>query len=324
MDVSIIIINYKTPKLVIDCVKSIYQKTKGISFEVIIVDNYSGDNSVEIMRNELKEKVKIIESSDNIGFGRANNLGAQYAQGEYLFLLNSDTILVNNAIKILLDFIKSNKQIGVVGGNLYTVEKREAPSYCSEFEGIEEVKQASHWKKIIGERIKKSVSGRMGIRNHVDYSKNFNYTKDPIKVAYIFGADMMLSKKVFDEFKGFDPDFFMYSEEAELSWRITSAGYQIWNIPEAKIIHIDGASTKQDSEFSGRLYKLRMKGKMIYFHKRFGEKGSEELYYYKKLMLVRNIKLASLLKRKKLLEVTEEQLMQLDEVYKEFLELRLS
>lgn len=116
MDVSIIIVNYKTPELVVECIRSIREKTTGISYEIIIVDNDSKDNSLEIFSTELEEDIKVVVANENLGFGKANNLGAQHATGKYLFLLNSDTLLINNAIQILYQYIEKNNHIGVVGG----------------------------------------------------------------------------------------------------------------------------------------------------------------------------------------------------------------
>ena len=114
--VSIIIINYNTKLLTLDCLKSIYQHTKDIDFEVIVVDNASSDGSAEAIRESFPI-VKVIEPNENLGFGRANNLGAKYAKGEYLFLLNSDTLLIENSIKKLYDFYIENEEklhIGVL------------------------------------------------------------------------------------------------------------------------------------------------------------------------------------------------------------------
>ena len=100
-----------------DCIRSIYKYTKDIDFEVIVVDNASSDNSVEAIRESFPI-VNVIEPKENLGFGRANNLGAKYAQGEYLFLLNSDTLLIENSIKKLYDFYTENQEklhIGVLG-----------------------------------------------------------------------------------------------------------------------------------------------------------------------------------------------------------------
>ena len=101
MDVSIIIVNYNTKELTAACINSIFQYTEGVEFEVILVDNASTDGSREFFRKDTR--IILIESEINLGFGRANNLGYEYSHGKYVFLLNSDTYLLNNAVKIFYD-----------------------------------------------------------------------------------------------------------------------------------------------------------------------------------------------------------------------------
>ena len=322
MDVSIIIVNYKTPDLVIDCVNSIEKLTQGISYEIIVVDNASGDNSTEILKQKFNHRIKLIESDTNLGFGKANNLGVGFAQGEYVFLLNSDTVLVNNAIKILYDYISQNKEIGVVGGNLYSVDMKENSSFSLVFDDIETLKHKSRWVNIIKEiafRVYRQKFYNEEQKRNFAYKNTFNHTDSPLEVAYIFGTDMMLSKALYNEMHGFDPDFFMYAEEEELSWRIHKAGYKSVNVPQAKIIHLDGGTFKRDDSFNARQYGMRMTGAMIYYKKRFGIKGVEEFYKYKMLHLKRQNKLAKMLKRRMMIESSQNQMNGIKEQYKTFI-----
>ena len=121
MNVSIIIVNYNTSNLLKDCLCSIIEKTQFIEYEIIVVDNNSGDDSVAMVEQQFTN-VKLIKNNINLGFGKANNIGYTYAKGKYLFLLNTDTLLINNAIKILFDFMEDPKHssVGSCGGNLYT------------------------------------------------------------------------------------------------------------------------------------------------------------------------------------------------------------
>ena len=110
-------------------------------------------------------------------------------------------------------------------------------------------------------------------------------------MAYIFGADMMMPRKLFENLGGFDPDFFMYAEEQELSWRITAQGYDVVSIPQAQIIHLEGATVKKQDEFSERQFRMRMNGTLTYFKKRFGLNGAKEFYKirskrYRRLMQI--------------------------------------
>lgn len=284
IDISVIIVNYNSANLVSDCIDSVFEKTSGISYEIIVVDNASSDGSVDTLEKKYKDKIKTIASDENLGFGRANNLGNGQARGKFVFLLNPDTLLINNAIKILYDYMESDPGCGVAGGNLYLPDMTPAPSYCTEFDSLELEKKRSTYKSIISDKLKR---GKKEV--------SFNQTDAPIKVAYIFGADMMMKKSVFDDVGGFDPDFFMYAEEEELTYRITQKGYSAICVPQAKIIHLEGATQKKSDEFSPRNFKTRMTGTMTYFYKRYGTEGVREFYRlrskrYKKYVTIAKLK----------------------------------
>lgn len=305
-DVSIIIINYKTPQLVIDCVNSIIEKTKDIDYEIIVVDNDSQDNSKEIIEKEVGNQIVFIESHENLGFGKGNNLGFKYAQGKYLFFLNSDTILINNAIKILYDYITSHKNIGIVGGNLYTVDLQPSPSFSMNFDNIEDYKDNSKWLTILKNKL---------FRHKKKKNIVFNETDKPLKVGYVFGTDMMMKKSLFDSIGGFDSDFFMYAEEEDLSYRIVELGKEIWSIPDAKIIHLDGGSSISNNEFNPKHFKMRLHGGFIYFKKRLGYDGIEKYYKYRKRLFVRDRLIAKLLHRTNTVKIRDEHIKCIEEVY---------
>lgn len=115
MDVSVILVNYNTLHLTKDCIDSIFEKTQGISFEIILVDNDSQDGSQKYFSED--KRIVFLESGGNIGFGRANNLGLKKATGKYIFFLNTDTLLVNNAIKCFFDYCEghSHDMLGGIG-----------------------------------------------------------------------------------------------------------------------------------------------------------------------------------------------------------------
>lgn len=108
MDVSIIIVNYKTACLLANAVESIFDKTTGVDFEVIVVDNASGDDCGSLLARKFKGRVTYVGLNENIGFGRANNEGARLAKGRNLFFLNPDTILLNNAVKLLSNYLDAH------------------------------------------------------------------------------------------------------------------------------------------------------------------------------------------------------------------------
>jgi GT2 family glycosyltransferase len=248
IDASIIIVNYKTHDLVLDCIHSIIDKTIGIIFEIIVVDNDSNDRSGELIKSKFPEVI-FIQSGSNLGFGKANNLGIEISRGRNILFLNSDTLLVNNAVKILSSYLDSNEDVGVCGGNLYDLNHNHIHSFTRRFPGIYmELDAIFNFK--ISKLLKKETT-------------SFNLSLTPIKVSYICGADMMVRKDILDKVGFFDPDFFLYFEETELSYRITKAGYNLHNVPFAKIIHLEGASQ------STSLSKLKFynKSRKIYYKK---------------------------------------------------------
>ena len=290
MDVSIIIVNYRTADLVIDCINSVFEKTNSVTYEVIVVDNASGDDSVYKLQSVFGETIKVIPSPDNLGFGKGNNLGAEFASGKYLFLLNPDTYLLNNAIKVLSDYLDANPKVGATGGNLFFPDESPAPSFCREFDIPQREATQARWNKILGNRLKT----KLGSREKRSFFDEFNYSADSFRVAYVFGADMMIRHDLFRELKGFDPVFFMYAEEEELSWRINKAGYEIVSVPEARIVHLEGAATQADGRFNERQFRMRMNGKLIYYRKCFGPEGMETFYSARKRLYKRLMTLAKL------------------------------
>lgn len=249
MDVSIIIVNYKTTHLIKDCIKSILSKTIDISYEIIVVDNNSNDDFQQILTENFGNKVICLPLNENLGFGKANNAAIPLTKGRNILFLNPDTILINNAIKILSDFLDQNPDCGVCGANIYNINKQPAYSHSLLFPSI-------------------FYELDMVIKNNLSrmvYGKNiyFNFTQTPIDVKHITGADMMVKRSVLSQISGFSPDFFMYFEDTELNYRIYNLGYRIMNVPTAKIIHLEGKSFN----FSERRERTYFTGRKIFFQK---------------------------------------------------------
>ena len=223
MDVSIILVNYKTYWYLNDCIKSIKDKTQGLDYEIIVVDNASGDNSCAMIQKNHSDVI-LLPSATNLGFGGANNLGVSVAKGDYVFLLNTDTILLNNAVKILLDYMKSAPlEIAACCANLYHKDLSPNYSYSLRFP---------------------SLSYIFFYRFHVSINNEcFNETEQPKLISGIIGADMFVRKCVYEKLGGFDEHLFMYVEDTELSYRIKRAGLKAYNIPSAKMIHLQGVSS---------------------------------------------------------------------------------
>lgn len=263
MDVSIIIVNYNTLNMTKEAIDSIIEKTQEISYEIILVDNASTDGSIEFFENNYKDKIIFIKNKVNLGFGKANNRGIEKARGKYIFLLNSDTLLINNTIKILFDFMEKNLICAVCGGNLYDKNLKPCHSYGNKIPSLlTEIDQKFNFiKKIFYKLSNKRV--------------DFNYTNIPKEVGYITGADMFIRKSVLNEVGVFDEDFFMYCEESELTYRIVKNGYKIYSVPSAKIIHLESKSIK--IKF-GKV-KLGQESHYKYFYKTADLKTCKYAYY---------------------------------------------
>lgn len=225
MDVSVIIVNYNTSNLINDCLETVFEKTEGIEYEVIIVDNNT-ENLSEAIKYAEDSKVKLLQLPENIGFGRANNEGAKLATGRNLFFLNPDTLLINNAIKILSDFLDTHPKCGACGGNLYDIDLKPIHSFQHLLPGIKEIINLFLW--------------RLPVKFTYGSSDFFNYNEIPLKVGYITGADLMIRRALFTKIKGFDISFFMYFEETNLCYKLKKLGKSIYSVPEAMIIHLEG------------------------------------------------------------------------------------
>lgn len=244
MDVSIIIVNYNTCGLTKDCIDSIFDKSRDFSFEVILVDNASSDGSRGVFTND--SRIKYYYLDENIGFGKANNYGIDRAKGKYVFCLNSDTILCNNAIKCFFDFCENNNQsIGAVGGLLRDKQGNVIHSFAD----------FPEWTKILYGRLLSPIFKLFG-KKYTTLDDPMFITGDTFMVDYVTGADLFVRRDLLVRYGAFDPDFFMYFEETELQYRLTSHGYRSFIISTPQIIHLEGQSVKNKKRIKGLSNKL--------------------------------------------------------------------
>lgn len=254
--VSIIFVNYKTPKMTSDAINSVKEKTKNTTYEIIVVDNSCDkDEFNQLVCTINDNNIKIIDANNNLGFGKANNLGSQHALGEYLFFLNTDTLLINDAISILSKYLDEHTNVGVVGPNLYTKDLKPNHSFLSKEKNIS---NDSKNEKLL------TYLFRVLFKN----KKDFNYSLKAKIVFDVCGAALMIRKDVFSKLNGFDKDIFMYAEETLLNYRVKNElNYDIVNVPTAKIIHFDGGSF---NKLSNQRARFIVDGNFIYYTKAFG------------------------------------------------------
>lgn len=251
IDLSIVIVNYNTFELSCQCIRSIYKETSSINYEIILVDNKSTECSPKNFLAQFP-KIKLIESDINWGFGIANNMGMEQAKGRYILLLNSDTIIQDNALDrsvLFFDQIKDPK-IGVLGCQLVYEDGSHQPS---------------HFNKAIG-------AAQWAIRTNVIFSKlsSIASTPPPLfdhqksqEVGGVSGAFMLIKHSIYEETGGFDPDFFMYCEETEwIQNRMAPLGYKCFYYAETKVIHLVGGSDVFD-----KMYKQNVLSYYLYWYK---------------------------------------------------------
>lgn len=234
IDVSIIIVKYKCDEYLIKCVESIKKHTHDIEFEIIIIDN----------------------DKENIGLARAWNKGAKKAKGKYLLFLNPDTILLNNSIKILADFLDKNNNVGIVGPKLFNSEKKDRQlSFCRLPNFIYSLFAFSPLKSLF--------PNNFFWKKYIYFNENLS---NPLEVEVVSGAVMMIKKNVFEEVGGFDEKLFLYFEENDLSWRLKIIGFINYYIPQAEIIHFGGKSS--DINITNKYY---CDSRKYFFNKYFGK-----------------------------------------------------
>lgn len=253
--VSIIIVHYKNKKALFDCLSSIKKTKTKISYEVIIIDN----DEKKTIRVKLKKKfprVNYVESPENIGYGAGNNLGAKYAKGKYLFYLNPDTEVQEKTIDSLVLFLEKSKKTAIAAPNLIDKSGKIFEQLGSRtLTPIRGMVVLSFLNRLFSNN---PVSNRYFLR---DVNKDKEYETDAVP-----GSAFMIIKEVFDEVGQFDENFFLYFEESDLCKRVGEAGYKMFFIPQASVVHHVGKSTPKTK----KVKKIFNQSRFYYFRKHYG------------------------------------------------------
>jgi hypothetical protein len=225
MDLSIIIVNYKSADKTSACIESIKDSDlSGLSFEILVVDNCSSDGGVQTIR-EKHNDVLIIESNRNLGMGGGNNLGIRSARGRYILVLNPDTLIRKNAIRSLCDIMEKRQNVGIAGPKLFNPDGTLQYS-CLRFP------------KMYTPILRRTFLGIFGKR-HLDsfLMKDFDHAKTS-EVDWLIGSCLLIRKGLLDSLgQAFDERFFMYFEDTDLCRRAHEAGFLVIYHPEAEAIH---------------------------------------------------------------------------------------
>ena len=231
MDLSVVIVNYQTYELTKNAINSIFDYEYPFSLEVIVVDNASEDDSLLKLKKYFNDKVKFIASAENNGFAAGNNQALKIANGRYVLLLNSDTVVWENTLETIYNYMEQHTDVGAAGcrvllenGELDKACKRTFPNIKNSFFRLFHIPTASK-------------------------DKNYNLNDLPDDEIYeidcLTGAFMFIRKEALDEIGFLDETFFMYGEDIDLCFRIKQAGWKIIYYGKSKITHLKGSSSKK-------------------------------------------------------------------------------
>jgi GT2 family glycosyltransferase len=259
VDVSVIIVNWNTRDILYDCLKSVYEQTSGLDFEVIVIDNASEDGSQEMVKKEFREAV-LIENSTNRGFAAANNQGLEIAKGRYALLLNSDTVVLENAIAKTVTYADTKPEAAVVGCRILYPDKSLQTS-CFMFPSLLNLLfSATYLYKLFPES---RIFGRENI--------SWWNRDDEREVEVVTGCFMLVRREAIGQVGVMDENFFMYGEETDWCYRFNKSGWKCLFTPVATIVHIHGASSRR------RKCAMELQCRASILH--FIRKHRGELYY---------------------------------------------
>lgn len=258
MDLSIIVVNYNVRYFLHLCLESLQAATQSFDSEIIVVDNASADGSVDMVRSNFPH-VRVISNSANVGFGRACNQALEVTNGRFVLFVNPDSLLGESLLTKALAVFEEDDKIGAVGvclldgnGEILRESKRSIPTLWSAFTKFSGLSD---------------IFPRTALFNGY-YAPELDYN-DAGDIDVLPGAFMLIRKRILDEIGGFDPRFFMYAEDVDLSYRIIRAGYRIRYVGSLHVIHFKGESTQKSEQtytstffHSMRLFIQKYKGEL--------------------------------------------------------------
>lgn len=233
-DISVLIVNYNTAKLVGECVKSLL-KQEGVHFEIIVIDNNSHDDSLAVLQ-QYASRIRLISNPDNLGFGRANNQAFKLSKGRYLFMLNPDAVCLSNQdLALAVKYMHENQGCGLAGTKIVNANQQ--------------------------------VESTAFLHYPHQSQTATDFSSLPGRYASVLGASMIARRDVFEKVAGFDEDFFLYGEETDLCLRIRKAGYWIGYCESVTVMHIGSASEKGNPP--EEILRKKKKGKLLFYRKHY-------------------------------------------------------
>ncbi|MBN1277851.1 MAG: glycosyltransferase family 2 protein [Deltaproteobacteria bacterium] len=234
-DLSVIIVNYNTAEFLVGCLNSIHTQSN-CTFEVIVVDNASPDNSCDIVSNGFPS-VKLITNDTNAGFSRANNSALRLCSGRYIYFLNPDTELNHGVFSSMVDFMEAHKEIGLAGTGIINPDGSFQPSVELHYPGQRHAKR--------------ELKGLKG------------------DIAWVLGASMIARREVLMDLGGFDEGFFLYGEDLDLCIRVRKRGWGLGFIPDAVIVHWGGQSERNNLPVE--VWGKKLDSEMLFYKKHYSK-----------------------------------------------------
>lgn len=236
MDFSIVIVNWNTGHLLMDCLESIYRQSNPARFEVIVVDNASSDDSCRLVTARFP-LVRLVSNRENVGFSRANNQGILQSRGQYVLLLNPDTLFLSDAPAKFKEIFEQYPDVGIVGGQLITPDQQ--PQRWTRGKTLSLRTAFNHYLFLSG-----LFPGSRFFSGLVD---NRAY-RSLAEMDWVSGACLAVRRCVLDEVGLLDESIFMYNEDAELCYRVKQAGYRVMYEPAARVQHFISQSLQQQTD----------------------------------------------------------------------------
>lgn len=255
MKLSVIIVNYRVRSYLLQCLRSVFRALDGMDAEVFVVDNHSGDGSVEAV-TEHYPQVKLIASMHNLGFARANNKAIREAEGDYVLLLNPDTLVGEDVLKRAVAFMDGHPDAGACGVHMLNSDGSSAPESRR---GVPSPLTAFYKMSGLCAHFPKS-------RRYGRYYMGWLPWNEPVEIDIVSGAFCLLRREALAEVGLLDETFFMYGEDIDLSYRLLKKGWHNWYLP-LRILHYKGEST-QKSSF--RYVHVFYEAMLIFFRKHYG------------------------------------------------------
>ena len=292
MNMSFILVNYNTKQLTNQTIESIYNSFENKdNFEIILVDNASKDGSKEFFEEKAKKlkNFKYIYNNKNYGFGKANNIGFEHSKGSYIYILNSDTILhTKNIDKIIENKFNKHENLGVIATKVIYEDDSLQPN-VQKFSSLFTItlRLLKIGEKVRNNKILLNLFKNLPIKSKIvrTYLENFNEEKKESLIEWASGCSLIFKRNVFKELKGFDENFFMYTEDEEICYRVHQLGYKILYTPDIVITHFEGKSNKNKSinEF---LFKEKIKSEFYYYKKHFPYRFAKLKFIYEIITLL--------------------------------------